>query len=684
MNVQAKVNIHNRFDIEVRDAVTGELKQKAEAYNIVLDAMYSRLCAGNSYFYAIFFGTGTGTLSPARTSLFTHLGAKVATNMTQIKAVPQSSWKQYIVLNPEDNVGAVLTEVGIGYSTGSTNLLTHALLKDSEGNPISITKSALDVVTIYATVFVTFDTTGIYFQGVAAGLNQLMNYMIGGAGSPAGTFGLKTELCAKSGGNTPSVTWTADTANKKRTSSVARFDINTGNMHAQAFEFDNTFAAKLPLTGVFDGQPYTGVAIGTGDGSTRQFFVPSLNVRQSTLAIKLDGVVNAAYTKKLFKTMGNSAFKGQDAQVTTYGAYSLAMSTDGLRIVAAGAGNPVNRLATISRASANDVWTYEGQTPDLGMGGLSGIAMNAAGTNLVVLGQSAPYIKVFNYVAGAWVATTAPTLASTHYWSAMSDDGNVIALSSYDSVGIRVFDFNGTTWVERTKAETTISGNGMLALSPDGMSVLYRKTATTLRLATWNGLTWSYRPDASVSSEASGQVAMSADCSVIATFGYGNTTPTTTDVFDWNGSAWVKRPSLPATPAVPSTSPPCGTMSRDGTKIFRGGGTTFATYIIFGYEWYNGAWYAMPTDNKNTNLQGPGRMACSADGSIVAMSCTSVSTTWETLAVYENIHDYTMITFDAAPAAGVAITADYTVDGLHKTNQYVVDCSFSIKFGEGA
>ena len=28
MNVKAGVNFHNRFDIEVRDAKTGELKQK--------------------------------------------------------------------------------------------------------------------------------------------------------------------------------------------------------------------------------------------------------------------------------------------------------------------------------------------------------------------------------------------------------------------------------------------------------------------------------------------------------------------------------------------------------------------------------------------------------------------------------------------------------------------------------
>ena len=32
---------HNRFDIEVRDKDTGELKQKGQAENIILDRIYT-------------------------------------------------------------------------------------------------------------------------------------------------------------------------------------------------------------------------------------------------------------------------------------------------------------------------------------------------------------------------------------------------------------------------------------------------------------------------------------------------------------------------------------------------------------------------------------------------------------------------------------------------------------------
>ena len=53
---------HNRFDIEVRDKDTGELKQKGQAENIILDRIYTRLCNFSSYFSYIHFGQGTGIL----------------------------------------------------------------------------------------------------------------------------------------------------------------------------------------------------------------------------------------------------------------------------------------------------------------------------------------------------------------------------------------------------------------------------------------------------------------------------------------------------------------------------------------------------------------------------------------------------------------------------------------------
>ena len=37
MELKIPVNIHNKFEFEVTDAATGEIKQRVTAYNIVLD-----------------------------------------------------------------------------------------------------------------------------------------------------------------------------------------------------------------------------------------------------------------------------------------------------------------------------------------------------------------------------------------------------------------------------------------------------------------------------------------------------------------------------------------------------------------------------------------------------------------------------------------------------------------------
>ncbi|OPZ87777.1 MAG: hypothetical protein BWY74_03320 [Firmicutes bacterium ADurb.Bin419] len=146
MYLKSGIKLHNRFDIEVRDSKTGDLKQKGIAENIVLNQMYSRICADAAYFVNIHFGNGTGTLDPTRTSLFNHLGTRTAETEETIKAFPVSKWVRKITLNPEEFVNTTFTEVGIAYGSTNTNLVTQALIKDSEGNPLSLTKTNLDVL----------------------------------------------------------------------------------------------------------------------------------------------------------------------------------------------------------------------------------------------------------------------------------------------------------------------------------------------------------------------------------------------------------------------------------------------------------------------------------------------------------------------------------------------------------
>lgn len=148
-------HIHNRFDVEIVDSLSGEIRQKAVGFNVIGTQLWSRLKSG-SYFSYIHYGSGEGTPSSADTTLFSFEGSASASNLS-IDFNREECWisaKKSIQLSESVSVGVTLTEVGIGYGQESSKLCTHAMLRDMNGNPISLKKTDTDIVNIYATVFV--------------------------------------------------------------------------------------------------------------------------------------------------------------------------------------------------------------------------------------------------------------------------------------------------------------------------------------------------------------------------------------------------------------------------------------------------------------------------------------------------------------------------------------------------
>ena len=572
MEIKPKITFHNRFDIEVRNAVTGELKQKAQAENIILDAMYSRLCNASSYFEYIHFGTGTGTPTADRTSLFTHLGTKSAVNDEQVKTYPTASWKQKIVLAPEEYVGETLTEVGIAYDSTSTHLLTHAMIKDSEGTTISITKTALDVVTIYATVFVTFSTNVIWVSD-----NSLMNYLIGGTTIPGSHLELlPCPVDSTALGNTSDVSWTADVANKKRKLDVKRFGIDDANGNVLGFKLENMFVLGFPAAGIHEGSTYTGVALGTGDGNEDEFALPSHNLKSGTLTVKIDGVSTSAISLNeapLYKTIitpPNAPTYGQD----------VALSSDGSVLAVAGASD----TPYVKVYDWDDGWTERAALPNLPHNGYA-VELSSDGSVLAVgtLGNT-PYIKVYDWGGSSWTERATPPNAPEYgAYVALSSDGSVLAVSSHTTTPyVKVYDWGGSSWTERATPPNALTDGQNVALSSDGSI-----------LAMASGIA---SPDVNVK------------------------------VYDWDGSSWTER----ATP--PNLS-----------------------------SWANS-------------------LALSSDGSVLAISTLSVAPYFK---VYDNQYaSQTTVIFDTAPAQDAVLTADYTVKGVHKTTNQVIDISASIQFGE--
>lgn len=312
---KANINasIHNRFDIEVVDAKTGEVKQKAQAFNVVCNNLWSYMFSASSsyqkYFNYIHYGTGQGTPSQSDTSLFSFSGSLSAGSETYsldrengVLAVQKTA-----TLLESAAVDQMITEVGIAQGTSSSTLCTHAMLQDMNGNQISILKTGADIIKIYATIFVHYRPEG-YDNGAIQILPEvaksvefgsskynLVSLLAGMVTNPPSwglpVFGAKN-CPSYAVGDTKSINWSYDLANKKIIATMPRMAASSnisprsdsGFSPAQTFYLD---FAKVCIgndsdkpeivcevtndSSWFSESVINGEAIGTGDGATVDF-----------------------------------------------------------------------------------------------------------------------------------------------------------------------------------------------------------------------------------------------------------------------------------------------------------------------------------------------------------------------------------------------------------------------------
>lgn len=672
MKAQTKVSIHNRFDIFRKNIKTGQMEQVAYAENIVLDQMYTRLCARSSYFGYIFFGTGSGTLSPTRTSLFSHLGYKTAVNDAQSKALPTSWWRQKIVLNPEEYVGSTLTEVGIGYSTATTNLVTHAVIRDMNGNPIALTKTAVDVVTIYATVFVTFSTSdsALHLIGVTAGKNDLVNYLIGGTSFPteyfyadasdedfsdsANSLRMLTEL-----GKSSALTWTSDVANKRTYTNTYRFAIDAANGHIKAFTLakdatNGLLRLMLPATGIYSGLELSGIPVGSGNGSRKIFTLPSRWIDASTLVLKLDDVEEPDFSSSFKRSINLLS----EVQATPSSLYAIR-------------GNlPNNRSFAISNSDSKQFYILS--VNEFGLlqfeesiyinhvvsGGLAisfaNWTISDAGTEFVYSYGYSGGLAVAKKTAGVWGYFD---LGGTGYqpgdlW--MSRNGEVVTrVWTGNGAKYQIFKWNGSTYAQVNSAVTFGTCYGG---SDDGTKIVSRQRAdgTKFERWEWNGST-TYALNAITSVGATvNDIWANSDCSKVVV-----ATPSGIKAFVWNGTSYDTVTDMPSD-------------AYDFRRIVANEDLSFIVASIlsstsFSYTKEETTWVSNSVAKD---------FSCRAD-------CDYGFYLTSNLPYLVNLKvSLLSIAFDDAPANGAVITADYMVKGIHKTAQRVIDLYAEIVFGE--
>lgn len=283
MKLEAGLNIHNKFKIVVKNAETGQVEMEGKAENIVLNRLYDRVCNFNTYFSQIVFGIGSGTPTPERTTLFNRIGNKSAETESLILDYPTSIWTRKVVLGTEEFNGQTLTEVGI--SETSTNINTHAMITDAEGQPLNIEKNSLRIIEIYATVYISIydvDSGLFYYNDV------LRTYLTGGS-APTNAMGISNLEVA----GIATITGTRTVNTSARTVQVSgRFNVGHLNKDVKYLYWTGIgLACRVPRPGLFEGEQITDELIGVGDGATKKFKLKrSPNTPIENLVIFVNGV----------------------------------------------------------------------------------------------------------------------------------------------------------------------------------------------------------------------------------------------------------------------------------------------------------------------------------------------------------------------------------------------------------
>ena len=154
------------------------------------------------------------------------------------------------------------------------------------------------------------------------------------------------------------------------------------------------------------------------------------------------------------------------------------------------------------------------------------------------------------------------------HWVSTSNDGNTVAISAEgndgngtDSGHVRVFDWDGSAWVQRGEdidGEAAGDKSMYLSMSNDGNTVAIGAEDNDgngtdsghVRVFDWNGSAWVQRGE-DIDGEAAGDnfsvVSMNNDGNTVAVGAWENDGNGQGSgharVFDWNGSAWAQRGS---------------------------------------------------------------------------------------------------------------------------------------------
>ena len=148
-----------------------QLIQEENTHNIITDNLFTAMNTDSSgwrsalNFNTLYLGSGTTEPTSADTALTSLLWNKGWSNISNDAIATENtitSIQTFEIPASADYVGTI-AECGLGNSMSTFTLMTHALLRDAEGNPITIEKTDLDRLVINVTLVFSFTLPeGVY------------------------------------------------------------------------------------------------------------------------------------------------------------------------------------------------------------------------------------------------------------------------------------------------------------------------------------------------------------------------------------------------------------------------------------------------------------------------------------------------------------------------------------------
>lgn len=302
MKLKLDVTTKTKYHFSIVNTMTGE-NTDFITHNIITNNFF--VSAGTWDTVSLAIGSGSGEPSLTDITLFKTLWTirKDSYNITFDEVTSMFKVSFVFTIPANNSYMGTITECGLIYYS---ELITHAMLKDAEGNNISIVKTDLDKIIINIDLEFTFPPSEtmarsplaqskIYHAFTSGSFRNILAPHLQLSFSPDAAIHNGLTVCASNSIDATCVALTGaveaeDTANHILSVTKGRLDLSwpvAGQHYINGLVFNSFFVIPFPNTDVFPLYPITNIDVGIGDGNTTDFKCPlNLFVENSEVIYK--------------------------------------------------------------------------------------------------------------------------------------------------------------------------------------------------------------------------------------------------------------------------------------------------------------------------------------------------------------------------------------------------------------